>query len=403
MILAHLISLDPTLKQTDALARAAGVARFAYNWGLEEWQRQYKSGLRPNAAKIKKAFNEIKKEKFPWIYESPKDANQQAFTDLGQAYQNFFRTRKAGHKGRKVGYPSRRKKGQNDSFYISNDRFHFHADGKRVYLPVIGSVKTNERLRFEGKVLSGRVSRRAGRWYLAVQVEGEFRRPTAPIRLVVGVDLGIKTTLTISRGPAPGPEHVHAPRPLKKNLKALRKANRVLHRRKKGSQNRYKARLKVARIHQRVANIRTDFLQKITTRLCRENQAIVIEDLNVAGMLKNHRLARAISDIGFGTFRRLLTYKAPIFGCEVFVADRWFPSSKRCHGCGNIKEHFDLSERVYSCHVCGLSIGRDENASLNLESVSPRLAGNSLETSLETTPMETRSLLTASAISKSGR
>ena len=148
-----------------------------------------------------------------------------------------------------------------------------------------------------------------------------------------------------------------------------------MHRREKGSRNRHKARLHVARIHERVANIRKDFMHKITTRLCRENQAVCIEDLNVKGMMANHCLARAISDVGFGMFRQFVTYKGPIYGCEVIIADRFFPSSKRCSRCGHVKEVLSLSERTYTCDVCAMVKDRDENAALNLESY-PRLAGN---------------------------
>lgn len=374
MNLAHVIALEPTVKQANALARAAGVARFAYNWGLGEWERQRAAGLKPKIGAIKKTFNALKGTSFPWIYESPKDANQQAFADLGKAFDNFFRWQRD-HKGPKVGYPTRRKKGRSkDGFYVSNDKFHFHADAdtRRVHLPVIGSVKMREHLRLSGKILGARILRRAGRWFLAVQVDGERRRPNVHFRAKVGVDLGLKTAVVVSRGGADDqPEHIEAPKPLKQSLKALRRANRVLHRRKKGSRNRFKAQKKVARVHARVANVRKDFLHKITTRLCRENQAIVIEDLNVAGMLKNHGLARAIADVGFGMFRQFLSYKASIFGSEVIVADRWFPSSKRCSACGSLKDHLDLSERTYKCEACSAVLDRDDNASLNLERYLP--------------------------------
>jgi putative transposase len=378
MILGHVIALDPTYKQANRMARSAGCARFSYNWGLDEWRRQYKAGLKPKVGAIKKAFNAIKEVEFPWIYESPKDANQQAFSDLGCAFTNFFRWQRE-RTGPKVGYPTRRRKFVDDAFYVSNDKFRFHADEKRVYLPVIGSVRMHERLRLEGRVLSARVYRTAGLWYLAVQVDVlDARRPTAHVRPIVGVDLGIKTALVVSRGgPSDTSEPIDAPKPLKHALGALRRANRCLHRRKKGSKNRRKAAVKLARIHARVANVRKDFMHKVTTRLCRENQAIVIEDLNVSGMLRNHRLARAIADVGFGMFRSFMTYKAPIYGSELIVADRWFASSKRCHDCGNVKGELSLSERTYTCDVCGLVADRDENASLNLEAY-PRLAGNTV-------------------------
>ena len=382
MILAHIIALDPTEKQKNALSRAVGCARFAYNWGLSEWQRQYKLGLKPTANKVKKAFNNVKKAEFPWIYDSPKDANQEAFSDLGSAFSNFFKSLKGERKGRKIRHPQFKKKGKcQDAFSVSNDKFHFHADSKRVYLPVIGSVKIKERLRFQGKIMGARVKRVADKWFLSVQVEGEFSRPTAFINPIAGIDLGIKTALFSSRQ-----EPLNSPSPLKASLKQLKRANRKLHRRKKGSANRNKARLQVARVHQRVANIRKNFMHKATTRLARENQTNVIEDLNVLGMLSNHKLARAISDIGFGLFRQLMTYKAPIFGGELIVANRWFPSSKTCHVCLKKNEDLTLSDREWVCQGCEVFHDRDDNASKMLE-LYPRLMGEQEAARLQT-PMD---------------
>ena len=373
MKLAHVIELHPTIKQRNAFSRSVGVARFTFNWALAEWNRQYKAGEKPSANGLKKKFNALKEAAFPWIYESPRDANSQPFADLNTAFRNFFSSLKGERKGRKVGRPRFKKKGRKDSFYVANDKFHFHKDQKRVYLPLIGSVKIKERLRFAGKILSGRVKRVADRWYLSVQIDVDIEKleiPRNPIRPILGVDLGIKTAFVPSQG-----EPRSVPKPLKEALVQLRRANRTLHRRKKGSRNRYKAQIRVAKIHQRIASVRKDFLHKITTQLCRENQAVVIEDLNVAGMVRNHKLARSLSDVGLGMFKPMMLYKGPKFGCEIILADRWFPSSKRCHGCGNVKEALTLSEREYICDQCGLVEDRDRNAALNLEQY-PRLEGN---------------------------
>jgi len=370
MNLGHVIVLDPTAIQANAMARAAGAARFTYNWARAEWQRQYETGQKPTANRLQKQFNAIKREQFPWIMESPKDANSHAFTDLGAAYSNFFKSLKGERKGRRVGYPKFRRKGANDSFYVASEMFRFSDDGKRVRLPVIGWVKIHEPLRLHGKIVAGRVRRVAGKWQLSVQVEMEARVPTTPIREVVGVDLGVKTAIVPSVG-----NPIDSPKPLKKMLVKLRRANRILHRRKEGGRNRYKARIRLARIHKHIADVRKDFMHKVTTKLCRETQVVVIENLNVAGILRNRKVARAVADVGMGMFRRFLEYKGPIFGCEIIVADRWFPSSKRCHGCDNVKKELDLSERTYTCEFCGLVCDRDKNAALNLEQY-PRLEGN---------------------------
>ena len=242
--------------------------------------------------------------------------------------------------GPKTEHPKKHKKGKNDSFYVLNAEVHF--EGKSVILPVIGKIKLYEELRYVGKILSARVKRIADKWFISVQVEGEFRVPNTPKREIVGIDLGIKTAIKPSQG-----KEFNSPKPLKKLLKKIKKQHRIVSRRKKGSSNRRKAVKKLARTYAHIANVRKDFVHKATTQLCRENQAVVIEDLNVAGMMKNHCLALAISDVGFGMIREQIMYKAEKFGCSLYIADRWFPSSKRCHMCGEKKEHFDLSERTY--------------------------------------------------------
>jgi putative transposase len=229
--LGHSIALDPTGKQANQMARAAGCSRFAYNWGLAEWGRQYKSGGKPSANKLKKQFNSIRGKEFPWSYESPRDATSQPFADLDKAFSAFFASIKGTRKGPKIGYPTPRRRGQDDSFYVANDKFRIV--GNKIFLPKIGPVKMREELRLAGKILSARVFRKAGRWYVSVQVQGEFRRPTTHLRPIIGVDLGIKVAVMPSHG-----DPIEAPKPLAANLKQLRRANRKLHRRQKGSKNR---------------------------------------------------------------------------------------------------------------------------------------------------------------------
>ena len=371
--LGHSIALDPTCKQANMLARAAGCSRFAYNWGLAEWGRQYKSGGKPSANKLKKQLNSIRGKEFPWSYESPRDATSQPFADLGRAFSEFFASINGTRKGPKIGHPTPRKRGQDDSFYVANDKFRIIDD--KIVLPKIGPVRMREGLRLSGKILCARVFRKAGRWYVSVQVQGEFRRPTTHLRPIIGVDLGIKVAVMPSQG-----DFIEAPKPLAANLKQLCRANRRLHRRQKGGKNRYKAQMRVARLHQRIGNVRRDWAHKVTTKLTRENQAVVFEDLNVKGMLKNERLARAISDVGFGMIRQFAVYKGRLNDCDVKIADRWFPSSKRCSRCGHVKEEMPLSERVYRCEIesCGLVEDRDRNSALNLEAY-PGLRGNVAE------------------------
>lgn len=357
-VLSHKIRLDPNGKQEHYFRKCCGTTRFTYNWALEEWQAEYRSGGKPTALSLKKKFNAIRREQFPWTYEVGRDCTSQAFTNLNSAYKGFFE--------RRTGYPKFKKKGHRDSFYIANDKFSIV--GKRVRLPHIGWVKLREELRFEGKILSSTVSRHADQWYISVQVEvpNDYKKERKG-NGTVGVDLGITTAATLSTG-----KKVKGPSPLRKNLRKLKRLQRRLNKKQKGSKNREKARRKVARLHKRIADIRLDFLHKLTSKLLSENQTVVIEDLNVNGMIKNRKLARAISDIGLYEFRRQLTYKSQLFDSIIVVADRWFPSSKLCSACGHKKDDLTLSDRTYSCPSCGLSIDRDINAAMNLHTLGLR-------------------------------
>ena len=381
---AHKIALEPTGPQRQQFVRAAGCARFAWNWALAEWKRQFKAGGKPTANALKRQFNAVKGEQFPWLYESPKDANLQPFAHLNEAFQRFFK--------KLAKSPAFKKKGRcKDAFYVSNDKFSL--DGKRVRLPRIGWVKMREALRFEGKVLGATVSRTADRWFLAVQVETElFPLQQVPSTIaqegrpsgsetqacVVGVDLGIKHLAVLSDG-----QVFDNPKPLRRALRKLRRLNRRLHRKLKGSANRRKAAGRVSRLHARMTNVRQDTLHKLTALLSRNYGHVVIEDpvsstgqaLNVSGMLRKRRLARAIADVGLHEFRRQLTYKAEVDGTLVTVVDRWYASSKTCSGCGTVKEILALSQRDYVCMACGLVKDRDWNAACNLERY-PGLRGN---------------------------
>ena len=352
MILAHKIQLKPTAEQEVQFRMACGVARYTYNWALAEWSRQYKAGEKPSSYALKKQWNQIKPE---WVYESPKDANQAPFAHLQTAFKNFFKKR--------AEYPKFHTKGKKDSFSINNDQF--CVEGYKAILPRIGSVKMTEQLRFQGKIMSGTVSRSANHWFLSINVEmKDYSKPRISDN-TEGVDLGVKDPVVLSTG-----EKFAGPKPLKRLQRKLRRLQKSLSRKQKGSSNRKKAIVKLARLHYRIKNIRNDFLHKITTKLCRENQTIVIEDLNVKGMMANHCLAKAISDIGFGEFRRQIDYKVKIYTDELKVASRWFPSTKTCNRCGLIKD-MPLSQRTYICE-CGYIADRDVNAAKNLRTLGLR-------------------------------
>jgi len=369
-ILAHKIKIIVTPAQETALNKACGVSRYTYNWALAQSTAYYAAtGKFCKLSDLKKVWNQCKPA---WVLESPRDANSQPFADLQKAYTNFFCELKKGNK--KAGRPVFKKKGKcRDGFYLANDAF--WCKGLIAKLPVIGKVELTEELRFSGKILRGNISREANCWFLSVTVEGDFLRERTGDG-IIGVDLGVKVLATLSTG-----ETIAGPKPLRSALKKLARLQRQHSRKQKGSKNKAKAAMKVAQMHYRIKNIRVDALHKLTNNLCRENQTVVIEDLNVSGMLKNHKLARAISDMGFSVFRKQLEYKAKLYNTQIVLADRWFPSSKTCSQCGCIKESLLLSERTYTCEQCGMSLDRDLNAALNLKALGLRVLACGLESS----------------------
>ena len=323
----------------------------------------------PTGSDLKKRFNAVKGELFPWIYESPRDANAQPFANLDKAFANFFRRLKD-PSCKKKGKPKHKKKGRcKDSFYVANDKF--RVDGKTIRLPKIGTVRMREALRFEGRIVCATVSRTAQRWFVSISVEVDLPIVHCENQArTIGVDLGVRKLAMLSDGTT-----IDGPKPLRKMLRRLRRLNRSLSRKAKGSRNRDKARRHLSRCHARIANVRSDCLHKLTTGLVGRHGCVVIEDLNVKGMARNRRLARAILDMGLGELRRQLEYKAETSPCEVVVADRWFPSSKLCRMCDVKNDGLTLKDRVFRCDACGHEEDRDLNASRNLERY-PRLAGN---------------------------
>lgn len=389
MQLTHRIALCQTPEQTDYFKRACGTARRVWNWALGEWNRQYAAGQKPNAMALKKQFNAIKysdpqwldENGQPWLKTIHRDAHAQPFAHLAKAWSRFFADIK---NGKPAHEPQFKKKGRcRDSFYVANDKFSI--TDKVVRLPKIGDVTLTEALRFSGKILGATVSRTADRWFIAVQVEvpdALFHRARMG-HGVTGVDLGIKAAVTFSSG-----EAIEAPKPLKAALRRLKIRGRRISRKIetakvaagfapraklfKGarlpvSNNRMKSAVILARLYARIANIRADFTHKLTTRICRENQAVVIEDLHVKGMLANGKIARAISDVGFGMFRSQIEYKARRYGTQLVVADRWYPSSRLCSICGWKKESLTLKDREWTCPQCGTTHDRDINAAINLK------------------------------------
>lgn len=370
MTLAHRIALDPTIKQRAYFVKAAGCARFVWNLALEAWNAEYAAGGKPNTSIIKKEFNSHKYEAFPWMKEIHRDAHSQPFANLQRAWVGFFK--KIG------GRPKFRKKGRKDSFYIANDQMVVDNEGWRVRIPLIGWVRMREQLRFVGKIMSATVIRHAERWFISIRVEIEKPERVRTGSGTAGVDLGIKSAATIAN--EGGSQSIKSPRPIKTSLVSIRRFSRALSRRVIGGSRWKRMSKKLSKIYAKTKNIRHDFWHKITTRLCRENQAVGIETLNVSGMVRNKKLSGAIADVGFSMPKRQLGYKSILYSVLLVEVDRFFPSSKTCSNCGSVKESLSLSERVFRCDYCLCEIDRDLNAAINLRNIAkekyPRREGN---------------------------
>lgn len=356
---AYKTEIFPNNKQRTSLFRHAGTARFVYNWGLQRKEEVYVMNQlpiprikNPTAIDLHKELNRLKKNDYPWMYDVSKCAPQEALRDLDKAFKNFF----DGH----AKYPRRKSKKRGiGSFRLTGT---IGGMDSHIQLPRIGKVRLKEKdyLPVDGHILSVTISERAGRWFVSLSVEEET---DAPINAgtVAGVDLGINAMATVSDG-----TKFENPKALNQYSKKIERQQKEVSRRKKGSKNRRRSVRKLAETHMKISDIRKDAIHKATTMLARTKSVIVVEDLNVSGMMKNHNLARAIGDVGMGEFRRQLEYKSLWYGSKVVVADRFYPSSKTCSGCGHIKESLKLSDRIFECDSCHLRIDRDLNAAINL-------------------------------------
>ncbi|MFS8840797.1 RNA-guided endonuclease InsQ/TnpB family protein [Synechococcus sp. W55.2] len=348
MLLGFRTRLELNNRQKTLAAQHAGVARHAYNWGLAICRQALENRQKlPTAIDLhKRLVAEVKKEN-PWYYQVSKCAPQQALRNLEQAFK-----RCRGGLGK---FPRFKRKGVRDSFYLEGS---IRISGDRIKVPIFGWLRCAELLpaTTPKNVV---ISLRAGHWYISFKYEA----PAPQVEKtgeVVGVDLGIHHLATCSDG-----EVFENPKPYRKARKRLTKLQRRLSRKQKGSANRKKAVVQLGKAHKRVADIRQDNLHKLTTYLAKKYRVVVIEGLQVKNLLKNRKLAGALSDCGFYEFRRQLEYKARLYGCQVVAADRFYPSSQLCSGCGH-RQKMPLQERVFRCERCGLELDRDLNAAINL-------------------------------------
>jgi putative transposase len=356
---AYKYRVYPTNEQKHILARTFGCARFVYNWALrqktdafyQEQQRLYYKDLSEALTLLKQ------QDEYCWLAEVSSVPLQQALRHLEKAFLNFFEGRSK--------YPTFKKKRHRQSATYTSNAFKW--DGTSLTLArMTDSLDIHwSRPLPDGTIPSSITVTKdcAGRYFVSLLVEEDIKQ-LEPVEQSVGADLGLKEFVILSTG-----EMVGNPKFFHKDEKKLAKAQRRHAKKHKGSKNRSKAREKVASIHARIADRRRDFLHQLSTRLIRENQTICVETLAVKNMVKNHSLAKAISDVGWSEFVSLLSYKAAWYGRNLVKIDKWYPSSKRCFDCGHLLDSLDLAVRVWTCPECGVVHDRDINAAQNIRSV----------------------------------
>jgi putative transposase len=361
---AFRFELDPSVQQRIALAKHVGTARFAYNWGLALCLKALEERKKiPSAVELHKEWNRWKREHAPWWQEVSKCAPQEAFRDLERAFRNW-------KKGRaQLPRFKRKRLALDNAARLTGSIVVFP---RHVQLPRIGKIRSKESteklLRFigEGKarVLSATIRREANRWYVSLTCEGNIPDPKSKdIQSgadVVGIDLGLFAFAVFSDG-----TQVAAPKPLARKLKLLKRRSQQFSRKQKGSNNQRKAALQLARLHRKIKNLRLDFLHQLTTWLAKTKPVLVVEDLNIRGLSRGW-LSRSVADVGWGSFRRLLAYKAEWYGARLITVPRSFPSTRLCSCCGHLHPRLPLSQREFRCAACGFVLDRDLNAALNL-------------------------------------
>jgi len=349
----------PTPEQAQHLAQTFGCVRFVYNWALHQRKRAYfDQGVKLSTKDLSAASTALKKEEgTAWLKQVSSVPLQQALRHLDSAYTNFFEGRAA--------YPTFKKKHHEQSATYTDNAFTLKGDKLTL-------AKQHDPLRIVwsrplpdgAKPSSVTVSKdRSGRYFVSLVVE-EDMHPLPAVDQQVGLDVGLKSMVVLSTG-----EPIDNPKYYAQDEQKLAKAQRTQAKKQKGSRNREKARQKVARIHARIADKRRDYQHKLSTRIIRENQTVCVESLAVKQMLKNHCLAKAISDVGWGEFTRQLEYKARWYGRTLIKIDRFYPSSKTCSACGHILEALTLDVREWTCPKCGVCHDRDINAACNILAV----------------------------------
>jgi putative transposase len=388
VIQAYRFALDPTPKQQRALASHCGAARFAFNWGLalvKERMDARQAGDEVDVPwtlpRLRREWNLAKSDVAPWWEENSKEAYSSGLDSLARAFKSYWDSSNGRRKGARIGFPRFKKRGRApDTCRFTTGAIRVEPDRHHVMLPRIGKVRTHESTRKlarrveqrTARIRSATISRRAHRWFVSFSVELQREVPATNGKTsIVGVDVGVRY-LAVTAGPGLVAQIEENPRALSQNLRVLARAQRAVARRKPGSKGHEESRRQVARVHARITNIRCDALHKLTSRLARSHGTVVVEQLNVAGMLRNRHLARSITDASFGQIRRMLTYKTNWYGSHLHLADRWFASTMTCSACSLVNAKLGLAERTFRCAGCGMVMDRDENAARSLANLVAR-------------------------------
>ena len=369
---AHRIALKPTPEQESVLAQHAGYARFAYNWAVGEFKAGLDVGEWLSERTLRPRWNKVKPLVAPWAPALSQNAAKYAIIDFGQTAATWGAYRKAmkavQRPGRRIGFPRFKRRRHEQGFRADNGPDTVRVDGKAVVLPKIGRVDMVEALRFPGSIREVTINRTAGTWFAAFCIEDGQPAPPVKAGRITGVDLGVGTMAECSDG-----TRVTNPKALASGLKQLRRLDKAIARSRnvhgKSQQSNRRDRLyaKRRRLHAKIVNVRNENHHKATTAIAKSAGRVVVETLNVAGMMRNRRLARAIADAGMAGFLVKLEYKCAWYGAHFEKADRWFASSKLCAHCGWHNAALTLSDRQWYCGGCGVLVERDANAALNLE------------------------------------
>ena len=359
MLKTHKIALDPNNVQATQFAQHCGYARVAYNHVLADFKGGLANDEWRSHIELNKRFNAIKRDTYEWCSQLNQRAAHNAI------YFNFQDAIKRWKSGQSL-FPKFKKRSKGQSFQADAGRGTTIIEGQRIKLPKIGWVRMFQKLRHLGTIVKVVICKTAHRWFASITVD-TFDNDTIPDILhhpIVGVDVGIKHLAVTSEG-----IYYENPKALKRYERKLKRLSRQLSRRKKGSRNWRKTKVKLAKLHYRITCIRQDVQHKATTAIVNGASRIGIESLNVAGMLKNHRLAKALSDASLSSFLAMLKYKAERIGVKIVEADTFYPSSKTCSACGSKDSDLSLSDRTYRCSECGHTQNRDLNAAINLRTV----------------------------------